>query len=141
MFSFGTTYGTRASPTLVNAIFSVCRRSRSPQLHNIEKSTLQKVQKTPHVGMHSHQKTIPQKPTKQATRHTGRCAQTTHTSQRNAFTAYLPSLHLSNHTSPMMNGGSVICLMCPCESDSQNTALYVQSGLGRYSSAFRLRRV
>ena len=48
--------------------------------------------------MHSHQKTIPQKPTKQATRHTGRCAQTTHTSQRNAFTAYLPSLHLSNHT-------------------------------------------
>ena len=48
--------------------------------------------------MHFHQKTIPQKPTKQATMHTGRHAQTTHTSQRNAFTAYLPSLHLSNYT-------------------------------------------
>ena len=48
--------------------------------------------------MHFHQKTIPQKPMKQATMHTGRHAQTTHTSQRNAFTAYLPSLHLSNYT-------------------------------------------
>ena len=35
---------------------------------------------------------------KQATMHTGRRAQTTHTSQRDAFTACLPSLHLSNHT-------------------------------------------
>ena len=48
--------------------------------------------------MHFHQKTIPKKPTKPATMHTGRHAQTTHTSQRNAFTAYLPSLHLSNYT-------------------------------------------
>ena len=43
------------------------------------------------------------KTTKQATMHTGRRAQTTHTSQRDAFTAYLPSLHLSNHTSPMIS--------------------------------------
>ena len=45
--------------------------------------------------MHLHH---PQKPMKQATIHIAMHAQTTHTSQRNAFTAWLPSLHLSNHT-------------------------------------------
>ena len=48
--------------------------------------------------MHFQQKTLPQKPTKQATMRTRRHAQPTHTSQCNAFTTYLPSLHLSNHT-------------------------------------------
>ena len=52
------------------------------------KSTLPKSAKTSHVGMHFHQKTLPRKPMKQATVHTGGHAQTTHTSQRNAFTAY-----------------------------------------------------
>ena len=51
------------------------------------------------------QKTLPQKAMKQATMHTGRHAQTTHTSQRDAFTAYLPSLHLS--ATPSQNGGVV----------------------------------
>ena len=72
--------------------YSVGTKVGAP-LYNFTKSA-----KTTHVGMHFHQKTIPQKPTKQATMHTGRYAQTTHTSQRNAFTAYLPSLHLSNYT-------------------------------------------
>ena len=64
---------------------------------DIEKGLYKKC-KNHYVGMHFTKKTIPQKPTKQATMHTGRHAQTTHTSQRNAFTAYLPSLHLSNYT-------------------------------------------
>ena len=52
-----------------------------------EKALCQKVQKTSHVGMDFHQKTLPQKPMKQATMHTAMHAQTTHTSQRNAFIA------------------------------------------------------
>ena len=59
--------------------------------------------KSSHVGMHFYGKTLPQKPTKQATMHTRRHAQTTHISQHDAFTTYLPSLHLSNHTLPMMS--------------------------------------
>ena len=50
--------------------------------------------------MHSHRKTLPQRPKKQATAttHTSRRAQTSDTSQGNVFMEYLPSLHLSNHT-------------------------------------------
>ena len=43
-----------------------------------EKALCQKVQKTSHVGMHFHPKTLPQKPMKQATMYTRRHAQTTH---------------------------------------------------------------
>ena len=70
---------------------------KTPQ-NKLQKKHLPKSAKTSHVGMHFQQKTLPQKPTKQATMHTRRHAQPTHTSQRDAFTTYLPSLHLSNHT-------------------------------------------
>ena len=69
---------------------------KTPQ-NKLQKKHFPKSAKTSHVGMHFQQKTLPQKPMKQATMHTGRRAQTTHTSQRDVFTAYLPSLHLSNH--------------------------------------------
>ena len=72
-------------------------QKKTPQ-NKLQKKHLPKSAKTGHVGMHFQQKTLPQKSTKQATMHTGRHAQTTHTSQRDAFTTYLPSLHLSNHT-------------------------------------------
>ena len=75
---------------------------KTPQ-NKLQKKHLPKSAKTSHVGMHFQQKTLPQKPTKQATMHTRRHAQPTHTSQRDAFTTYLPSLHLSNHTPPMMS--------------------------------------
>ena len=64
---------------------------KTPQ-NKLQKKHFSKSAKTSHVGMHFQQKTLPQKPTKQATMHTGRHAQTTHTSQRDAFTTYLPSL-------------------------------------------------
>ena len=51
------------------------------------KSTLPKSAKTSNVGMDFHQKTVPQKPIKQATMHIAMRAQTTHPSQRNAFIA------------------------------------------------------
>ena len=44
-------------------------------------------------------RTLPQKPMEQTTVHSGGMHKLlTHTSQHDAFTAYLPSLHLSNHT-------------------------------------------
>ena len=70
---------------------------KTPQ-NKLQKKRFPESAKTSHVGMHFQQKTLPQKPRKQVTMHTGRRAQATHTSQRDAFTAYLPSLHLSNHT-------------------------------------------
>ena len=45
------------------------------------KSTLPKSTKTSHAGMHFHHKTLPQKPTKQATVHIAMHAHTTYTSQ------------------------------------------------------------
>ena len=56
----------------------------------LQKKHFPKSANTSHVGMHFHQKIIPQKPMKQATMHTGRPAQTTHTSQADAFIVYLP---------------------------------------------------
>ena len=53
--------------------------------NKLQKKHFPKSAETSHVGMHYQRKTLPQKPTKQAT-------------MRDAFTAYLPSLHLSNHT-------------------------------------------
>ena len=64
---------------------------KTPQ-NKLQKMHFPKSAKTSHVGMLYQQKTLPQKAMKQATMHTGRHAQTTHTSQRDAFTAYLPSL-------------------------------------------------
>ena len=66
--------------------------------NKLQKKYFPKSAETSHIGMHYQQKTLPQKPTKQATMHTGNRTQTTHTSQRDAFTAYLPSPLLSNHT-------------------------------------------
>ena len=51
------------------------------------KKHLPKSAKTSHVGMDFHQKTLPQKPMKQATMHIAMHAQTTHISQRNTFIA------------------------------------------------------
>ena len=57
------------------------------EIISYRKSTLPKSAKTSDVGMHFHQKTLPQKPMKQVTMPTAMRAQTTHTSQRNAFIA------------------------------------------------------
>ena len=57
---------------------------KSPKT-SYRKSTLPKSAKTSDVGMHFHQKTLPQKPMKQVTMPTAMRAQTTHTSQRNAL--------------------------------------------------------
>ena len=55
---------------------------------------------TSHVGMHSHQQTLSQKPMKQATMHIAMHAQTTHTSQRNAFTARVATIPTSFQPHP-----------------------------------------
>ncbi len=58
----------------------------------LQKKHFAKSAKTSHVGMHFHQKTLPQKAMKQVTMHIAMHAQTTHTSQRNAFALILQRL-------------------------------------------------
>ena len=64
----------------------VTTSQKTPQ-NKLQKKHFAKSAKTSYVGMHFHQNTLPQKPMKKATVHTTMHAQTTHTSQCNAFTA------------------------------------------------------
>ena len=67
---------------------SACQQKKKPNAQLTEHYCYyKKSAKTRDVGMYFHQKTLPQKPMKQAIVHTTMHAQTTHTSQCNAFTA------------------------------------------------------
>ena len=73
------------------------------RLHvSYRKSTLPKSAKTSQVGMHFHQKPLPQKPTKQATMHIAVHAHTTHTSQHNAlfYHVHVPTIPTSFQPHP-----------------------------------------
>ena len=93
------------------------------RLHiSYRKSTLPKSAKTSQVGMHFHQKPLPQKPSKQATMHIAVHAHTTHTSQHNAlfYHVHVPTIPTSFQPHPPQ------CVSHPILNCTPNTSFNTQ---------------